>query len=228
MQSSYSRGFPSTPSRGLQASQSGSQATETSSSTINNNALESRYTPRRKSTLTPSRYIPPSPLPGLSQSGSQSSQGAGQSVFSSISFQDPKYRALADNAELRAVIEQTQNNVDAAIKAIKHGKSERRRAHEAVKVEMLEEDRRWETECERLRKEGADVVKGKPKFFYTLIVLTDPHSICSPRTRKRRNSGRHSQVDTAREPEESICSSARCITRRARGMVNKDTDHKRG
>lgn len=171
MQSPYRRGGPSTPSRGLQASQSGSQGA-TSGSTINNTApQESRFTPRRKSTLTPSRYIPPSPLPGLHQSASQSSssqitasQGSQAiSIYPSISFQDPKYRALADNVELKIVIEQTQNNIDNAIKVIKHGKSERRRAHEALKIELLEEDRRWEGECERLRKEGADVVRGKAR-----------------------------------------------------------------
>lgn len=176
MQSPYRRGLPATPSRGLQASQSqsGSQHAESStSSTINNTVQESRFTPRRKSTLTPSRYIPPSPLPGVlrqsssqgpsnSQTGNQS-QGQQQSIsiYPSISFSDPKYRSLADNVELRIVIEQTQNNIDNAIKVIKHGKSERRRAHEALKIELLEEDRRWEGECEKLRKEGADVVKGK-------------------------------------------------------------------
>lgn len=158
MQSSYGRGFPSTPSRGLQASQLGSQAEGTS--TINNNATGTRTPSRRKSNLTPSRYIPPSPLPGLHTS-SQSSQGGSQSAYLSISFQDPKYRSLADNAELRALIEHSQNTIDATIRNLKHGKSERRRAHEALKVELLEEDRRWDGECERLRKEGADVVKGQ-------------------------------------------------------------------
>lgn len=165
MQSAYSRGLPSTPSRALYASQSGSQPAE--ASTINN-ASGSRATPRRKSALTPQRYIPPSPLPGFA-SGSQSSQPASQSsTYPSISFQDPKYRVLADNTELRTIIEQSQNNIDAAIRNLKHGKSERRRAHEALKVELLEEDRRWEGECERLRKEGADVVKGAYHIVFSL------------------------------------------------------------
>lgn len=169
MQSPYGRGVPATPSRALHASKSGSQQPGAAAGgTVNNTAQESRFTPRRKSTLTPSRYIPPSPLPGLSQSSSQvsSSQAAGSqsqavSIYPAISFQDPKYRALSDNVELRTVIEETQNNIDNAIRALKHGKSERRRAHEALKFELLEEDRRWEGECERLRKEGADVVKGE-------------------------------------------------------------------
>lgn len=168
MQSPYGRGVPATPSRGLRASKSSNQQSGADGGAVNNTAQESRFTPRRKSTLTPSRYIPPSPLPGLSQSSSQgsSSQAVGSqtqavSLYPSISFQDPKYRLLADNVELRTVIEETQNNIDNAIRALKHGKSERRRAHEALKVELLEEDRRWEGECERLRKEGADVVKGE-------------------------------------------------------------------
>lgn len=202
MQSSSTRQpFPGTPSRGLYASQlGGAGASNTGAEagpSINNKAGGSyarSTTPARRSTLTPSRYIPPSPIPGLndtvyassSQSQSQSQlQGAGgigssQSTSSSttyapiISFQDPKYRVLANNADLKAAMEYSQNNVDAALKNLKHGKSERRRAVEGFKVELLEEERRWESECERLRKDGADVVKSKSRTWDILLYMVNP------------------------------------------------------
>ena len=140
------RPFPATPGRAV------AHLGESVNNAAGGGAMYSSTTPNRRTTLTPSRYIPPSPLPE-SQSSSQQHQ---QTL---PAFVPLKHRVVAHDPQLKAVMEQDAASVDAALRALRDGKSERRRQHEGMKVELVEEERWWENECERLRKEGADVVK---------------------------------------------------------------------
>lgn len=126
--------------------------------------------------MTPSRYIPPSPLPGTSLGGGslvgtssshphhhhhQQQQQQGQQASQKPTFIPLQYRVVSSDPHLKVTMEQDKANVDATLRALREGKSERRRKHEGLKVELLEEERSWENECERLRKEGAQIVKGE-------------------------------------------------------------------
>jgi len=101
--------------------------------------------------MTPSRYIPPSPLPGTSLGSQQTANPT---------FVPLQHRVVSSDAHLKITMEQDKANADATLRALREGKSERRRKHEGLKVELLEEERWWENECERLRREGAQIVKG--------------------------------------------------------------------
>ena len=156
MQSTVNRSVFSTPGRG---------AAQLGESINNAGGMYSATTPNRRTTLTPSRYLPPSPMPG-SQSFSQTQP----------SFVPLKHSVVANDPHLKAVMEQGAANIDAALRGLRDGKSERRRKHEGVKVELLEEERWWENECERLRKEGSDVVKGTQPKLCTLEYASHSNS----------------------------------------------------
>ena len=49
--------------------------------------------------------------------------------------------------------------VDQTLRALRLAKSERRRAHESSKVELMERERVIESENEKLRREGGELVK---------------------------------------------------------------------
>lgn len=121
---------------------------------------------QRRSTLTPSRYIPPSPLPSAiaSLASHQQQHHASSSASQLLSTAIPgyaglRYRVIASDAELKSAMDADCAAVDAALKDLRMAKSDRRRRHEAVKVELLQEERTLESECERLRREGGLIVK---------------------------------------------------------------------
>ena len=64
------------------------------------------------------------------------------------------------SSKLKEAIEHDIPAMEAALRLVRERKSERKRMHEEMRSELLEEERRWGQECERLRREGADVVKG--------------------------------------------------------------------
>ena len=137
----YPAAFPATPTRpGTTATAINNIQTTPNANTGGRTAL----------TLTPSRYIPPSPrLPVLQGDGPPAPE------FASLPA-----RLSGEDGALRTLVDRDQASLDSTLRAVREGKSERRRRHEGVKVELIEEERMWEHECERLRREGADVVKG--------------------------------------------------------------------
>lgn len=103
-------------------------------------------------TLTPSRVLA-SPST-LSINGTQHS-------LPDLNFPPLSTRIVAESSKLKQEVENGMHRMDATLRAARERKSEKRRAHDEMRVELLEEERRWEQECERLRKAGADVVKGE-------------------------------------------------------------------
>jgi predicted nucleic acid-binding Zn-ribbon protein len=65
------------------------------------------------------------------------------------------------SSKVRETIESDMAAWDAALRLARERKSDKKRRHEQMKNDLLEEERRWQQECERLRREGADVVKGE-------------------------------------------------------------------
>lgn len=129
----YPAAFPATPTR-------------PGTTAINNTQTTPNGQPLRTLALTPSRYVPPSP---------NVTKQDGPPQFASLPT-----RLSPEDGQCRALVDRDQASLDATLRAVREGKSERRRRHEGVKVELIEEERKWEMECERLRREGADVVKG--------------------------------------------------------------------
>lgn len=115
----------------------------------NNN---SQATPARRQTLTPSRHIP-SPTT-LMINGSQQ-------PLPELNFPPLPTRIVAMSSKVRETIESDMAAWDAALRLARERKSDKKRRHEQMKNDLLEEERRWQQECERLRREGADVVKGE-------------------------------------------------------------------
>lgn len=140
---------------------------------------------------------------------------------SSTGFGGIRYRVVANDAQLRQVMERDQSYMDRAAREVRDARSEWRRQHEEMKVELVEEERRWENECERLRKEGAQMVKSECRqegiSWYAKHVIDSVvrHGISS-RQRKARDTGVHIGSEQSRESEA-----------RARGKCGRAADRHR-